>query len=50
MHYYYNYRLDVKMTAVLPVHLGSVAAAQVGRNMIYIEENPAAVQEIWKDI
>lgn len=33
------------MTVVLPIHLGSVAAAQTGRNMIYVEDNPAAIQE-----
>lgn len=39
-----------KMTAMLPIHLGSVAASQIGRNIVYVEENPAAVQEILNNI
>ena len=34
------------MTDTLPIHLGSVAASRIGRNIVYVEENPAAVQEI----
>ena len=46
---YENYKVDVKMTVVLPIHLDSIAAALIGRNMTYME-NPAAVQEILNNI
>ena len=36
------------MAVVLPIHLESAAASQTDKNMIRVEEDPTAVQELLK--